>query len=807
MSETEPQDINETKSRIWEKVKALVELFESDHSNENAKDKVTCTNKITAYRWLFLVAPMEMDTQRWDDIAEFFFECVNYYIDTIVSSYKDLMDPRMIVTHTVKKYRNFLLYRKVLCCYFIYMGRQFQCVPALQELLKEDISQHSERHINSTEGNEKLFRCAMLVLRKSRMATIIKEQIIGALVTLVSERRKAHCDSVNPPEMDLSQDKDFLDFHAIVQLIVDTGSPNDNPLFDELFKRLSESARSFYQSASVEWVGQYSCYDFFQKVESAQSFELKSIAVYLPERVHQEFMCEFYYAAVASHQTHAMAKSTGIMHLLTTYSTDFIAKGPALISVEGNSVLPIACLYRLFSEVEPLVDPKDKSKFDWDPSKHGLAPLREAALLFFQTQLKELEAQYVPEAKEGTVAGKIDAVGLITEFVKAKIKYDFLIEHAFKQDVTFHKVVQQAYALDDYLAEYMSLFIHQNMRNSTQETESYFPIFVDILERLSNKDMFFEYYKRHFSQRLLGDRKILHMDLENNFLSLLKQRMSLPHLFHLEKMYKDVQTSELLISDFASYASQQGVSVVELANTAVLTQGHWPKIYTKQGEIPPALVSTCNAFDEFYKMKHNGRVLSWDMSKGRAEVKVLAAKCSIEVSTPQLCILLRLNQSDTLDVSTLHTDMGFDARTQNMVKTNYEVMTKPHKQKYWNELLHLQGTTLSVNPAFKCKSLGKKPKFLLESAARPSDRKDRKIVEETVTADRNYEMQCTLVRVMKSHKGTSVKISSLISQATTICQARFMPEPQALKRAIEKLIEGEYFARDENDRSAVYYLA
>jgi predicted HTH transcriptional regulator len=243
-----------------------------------------------------------------------------------------------------------------------------------------------------------------------------------------------------------------------------------------------------------------------------------------------------------------------------------------------------------------------------------------------------------------------------------------------------------------------------------------------------------------------------------------------------------------------------GPPLIDLAETVVVTVGHWPKGYTAQGAQPRELLPTCEAFKEFYVKQHSGRRLNWDMSKGRAEVEFRSYK--LEVSTYQMCILLAVQEQRQMGVKQLQESLNLDDRT--MKRHLHPLCTKDKRKNAFNELLsHDKDTnTVQVNGSFKSKT--KKPSFMPEGAG-PADDKAAQQDNADIQEKRKFEMRAALVRVMKSEK--TVTSQQCMSKAIAQLSQRFQPQPRDMKQQIERLIEQEFFKRDDSDRNILVYLA
>lgn len=78
-------------------------------------------------------------------------------------------------------------------------------------------------------------------------------------------------------------------------------------------------------------------------------------------------------------------------------------------------------------------------------------------------------------------------------------------------------------------------------------------------------------------------------------------------------------------------------------SVTVMTSTFWPMAYASVPcVLPPELVSTSKAFEQYYLSRHSGRRLTWQPSMGNADVRVTfkSRKHDLNVSTFALVILL-----------------------------------------------------------------------------------------------------------------------------------------------------------------------
>lgn len=77
-------------------------------------------------------------------------------------------------------------------------------------------------------------------------------------------------------------------------------------------------------------------------------------------------------------------------------------------------------------------------------------------------------------------------------------------------------------------------------------------------------------------------------------------------------------------------------------------------------------------------------------------------------------------------------------------------------------------------------------------------------VDEEVLAQRQYQIDAIVVRIMKTRN--RLQHAALVSEACSHIRL-FQPDPVMIKKRIENLIEREYLERDSSDRSYYVYKA
>ena len=82
---------------------------------------------------------------------------------------------------------------------------------------------------------------------------------------------------------------------------------------------------------------------------------------------------------------------------------------------------------------------------------------------------------------------------------------------------------------------------------------------------------------------------------------------------------------------------------------------------------------------------------------------------------------------------------------------------------------------------------------------------ENKETHERVAADRQYETQAAIVRIMKARK--TIGHAELIAETIKATKSRGTLQPGEIKKNIEKLIEKEYMERNEENKNLYHYVA
>lgn len=244
----------------------------------------------------------------------------------------------------------------------------------------------------------------------------------------------------------------------------------------------------------------------------------------------------------------------------------------------------------------------------------------------------------------------------------------------------------------------------------------------------------------------------------------------------------------------------------------ILTSTYWPftaATDTVSCNLPVELVGILGQFEGFYMSRHSGRRLTWlkNMGTGDIHTQLTAQSKRKELSMSTYCMVILVtcfNGAANNDVSFKEIKAatripGDEAKraVQSLALGKYRILKKMTKNGGRDVLDEdiFQVNLEFTHPLSKIKIPTISTSF---SASTSEDAKERAATLEKIATDRRYQIEATVVRVMKSRK--TMQHSLLVAQVVEQLSVRFQPDIMMVKKRIEELIERDYLERDESDR-------
>lgn len=430
-----------------------------------------------------------------------------------------------------------------------------------------------------------------------------------------------------------------------------------------------------------------------------------------------------------------------------------------------------------------------------DPKKEELRKAVQTRVLDLGTEVNRAamspSKEPTEEADKGEAAEKvandkplnqqtISAIKWVDDVLILKGKYDNILEKAFQGDQGLETALSRSFT--DFInafersSEHLSLFFDENMKKGIKgKTENEVDILLDkgitLLRYIQDKDMFERYYKKHLSRRLLMKRSVS-MDAERQMISKMKMEVGATFTNRIEAMFKDINISGELTSNYKSHVQSLGEHDPKRADleVSVLTSTMWPLESMApqygQGEARPACVFPTQieqiktSFETFYLGKHSGRKLTWQANMGTADIRAYFPHMKgpkktreLNVSTYAMVILLLFNdlpegQSITCEEIQAETNIPFNELTRNLQslavapKTRILVKEPMSKDVKMTDKFSLNDNFYSQ---FQKVKIG-----VVSSTNRVEDITERTETEQKIDESRKGVIEAAIVRIMKS---------------------------------------------------------
>ncbi|KAF9736771.1 hypothetical protein PMIN06_003502 [Paraphaeosphaeria minitans] len=326
---------------------------------------------------------------------------------------------------------------------------------------------------------------------------------------------------------------------------------------------------------------------------------------------------------------------------------------------------------------------------------------------------------------------------------------------------------------------------------------------LDLFRFVHGKAVFEAFYKKDLARRLLMGRSAS-ADAERSMLSRLKTECGAGFTANLEQMFKDIELSREEMSSYKMILEERNEKHAIDLNVNVLSASSWPTYPTVPVIIPREIKSEIDKYETHYKAKHSGRKLDWKHALAHCQVKAKFPKGDKElvVSSFQAIVLLLFNGlpvDEHLNYEYLKEATGLpppelNRTLQSLACARLRPLTKHPKGREINETDTFTLNANFTDPKYRIKI---NTVQLKETAA------ENKETHERVAADRNYETQAAIVRILKARK--RITHSELVAETISVTRNRGTLDVSGIKKNIDRLIEKEFLEREDDGMYA--YIA
>ncbi|XP_045818356.1 cullin-3A-like [Trifolium pratense] len=553
----------------------------------------------------------------------------------------------------------------------------------------------------------------------------------------------------------------------ITKMLMDLGMP----VYEKNFKKpFLADFEVFYGSESRELINSGDCRDYLMEAERRINEEWERVSDYLDPSCESKIIRVVVKQMIENHmQTLVHMENSGLVNMLM-----------------GDKYEDLERMYNLFSRT---------------PS--GLTVVKDVMTSFIRDTGKQLIMD--PERLK-------DPVDLVQHLLDLKEKYDKAITLAFNNDMKFQNALNSAFEyfinLNARSPEFISLFVDDKLRRGLkgvgeEDVEIVLDKVMRLFRYLQEKDVFEKYHKQHLAKRLLSGKNVSD-EAERSLIVKLKTECGYQFTSKLEGMLTDMNTSYDMMQGFlACHGAELGDSPT--LSVQVLTTDSWPIQSSPQCNLPSEVLGAYEKFRNYYLGKHIGRSLSLKTNTGTADLMAtfgMGRKHELNVSTYQMSILMLFNNDDWLSCKEIEqataipmSDLKRCLQSLALVKGKNVLRKEPMSKDI------AEDDAFFFNDEFTNKLF--KVRIGTVAAQRESEQESvetRKRVEE----DRKPQIEAAIVRVMKTRK--ILEYNNIIAEVTKQLLAQFLPNPAAIKKGIESLIEREFLER-YTDRNTYRYLA
>ncbi|RAK99479.1 cullin-4B [Aspergillus ibericus CBS 121593] len=321
---------------------------------------------------------------------------------------------------------------------------------------------------------------------------------------------------------------------------------------------------------------------------------------------------------------------------------------------------------------------------------------------------------------------------------------------------------------------------------------------LDLFRFVHGKAVFEAFYKNDLARRLLMGRSASD-DAEKSMLSRLKTECGSSFTHNLESMFKDMDVARDEMAAYSSIQRERRHRLLVDLSVSVLSASAWPTYPDVQVRIPPEIATAVDDFEKFYNTKYNGRKLNWKHQLAHCQLRARFPKGDKElvVSSFQAIVLLLFNDApeggtlgyQQIQEATMLSDQELKRTLQSLACARYRVLSKKPKGREVNTT-----DEFSYNAGFS----DPKMRIKINQIQLKETKEENKTTHERVAADRHYETQAAIVRIMKSRK--TITHAELVAEVIKATRSRGVLEPADIKKNIEKLIEKDYMEREEGNR-------
>jgi hypothetical protein len=431
--------------------------------------------------------------------------------------------------------------------------------------------------------------------------------------------------------------------------------------------------------------------------------------------------------------------------------------------------------------------------------------LKSLESIFQVLRLKDLDMFKDKFEKAVLSLRKTNDLKTTDQIIKFYVEIDTIITRSFGNCGIFQtslKLIFSDIINSNNMSQHLPTHAHKIMLSGCAKQIDVIKLELDVIASLYSflfdKDIFETYYQRYFANRLLNS-SFESKHLEQYMHANLRKVAGIGWSNKLERMYKDVESSQQLDKSF------EDVNDTKINLSVIIgSSGKWPtKSNPSIPKLPGDFKNVMNKYDKFYINEFSGREIMWQVQYGTCEIDVYFSssnKKQLTMSMTQAMVFSCFNQKNIISIGELVTYTGI----------NIIDLTNPILSMYKVGIIRKNPPTkcltssdkIMINNKFKSKLKRLKiPTFNLSNNSNLI-----KKTNEAIVIKRRQQIDAAIVRIMKTRSSHSHK--KLLAEVIKFITAKsFSPQPRQVKQRIEAMIIQEYIKRDDEIRSLYHYIA
>ncbi|CAH1170430.1 unnamed protein product [Phaedon cochleariae] len=421
--------------------------------------------------------------------------------------------------------------------------------------------------------------------------------------------------------------------------------------------------------------------------------------------------------------------------------------------------------------------------------------------------LSDYFVEYIIEKGTSIVSNTGNDKTMIQEILDFKDQLEQIVKISFRGNESFKAIIRNCFikfinSKQNQPALLLAKYVDINLRSKDlleDDLETILDKVMVLFRYIQGKDIFEAFYKKDLAKRLLLC-KSTSQDAEDSMIGRLKLECGAAFTSKIEGMFKDINISQGINNAFKQYLNYASQISSDLCIN-ILTSSFWPSYPSCKVNLPSELVNYQITFQKFYFMKHSGRKLVWQPNLGHCIVKAVfeSGNKELHVSLYQTIVLLLFNDSETMNFSEILelTNMETEELKRTLISlacSKTRVLVKKLKSRDIDT-----DDVFSINHKFSDRLFRVK----INQIQLKETIEEEHATEKSVLADRQFQVDAAIVRIMKNKK--QINHNELILELFN--NLDIPVKPYDIKKRIELLIEREYMERDKDDPSNYTYIA